>query len=45
MTIKKKEAQELREFKKAVKMDEQIRARDARWLFSIMEKYYQYWWD
>ena len=45
VTSKKKEAQERREFKKAVKMDEQIRARDARWLFSIMEKYYQYWWD
>jgi hypothetical protein len=45
VTSKRKEAQERREFKKAVEMDEQIRARDARWLFSIMEKYYQYWWD
>lgn len=45
VTSKRKEAQERREFKQAVKMDEQIRARDARWLFSIMEKYYQYWWD
>ena len=45
VTSKRKEAQERREFRKAVKMDEQIRARDARWLFSIMEKYYQYWWD
>jgi hypothetical protein len=45
VTSKRKEAQERREFKKAVKLDDQIRARDARWLFSIMEKYYQYWWD
>lgn len=44
-TSKKKIAQERKEFRQAVESDEQIRARDARWLFSIMEKYYQHWWD
>jgi len=45
VTSKRKEAQERREFKKAVNLDYAMRARDARWLFSIMEKYYQHWWD
>lgn len=45
VTSKRKEAQERREFKKAAQLDDLSRARDARWLFSIMEKYYQYWWD
>jgi hypothetical protein len=44
-TSARKKAQERREFKKAVLQDEEMRARDARWLFAIIETYYQHWWN
>lgn len=38
-------ATERKEFIRAADKDENIRKRDARWLFSIMEKHYTSWWD
>lgn len=36
---------ERKEYLRAAEADENIRKRDARWLFSIMEKHYPSWWD
>ncbi len=38
-------AQEREEFLAAATADDNMRKRDARWLFSIMEKYHENWWD
>lgn len=36
---------EIEEFRIAYKKDEMQRERDVRWLFNIMGKYHQAWWD
>lgn len=37
--------QERQEFLAAVNADDAIKKREARWFFSIIEKYYPFWWD
>jgi hypothetical protein len=38
-------AKEREEFRIAYKLDDAQRERDVRWLFNIMAKYHQCWWD
>lgn len=33
------------ELRAAFDADDKMKARDRRWLFSILDKYYEYWWD
>lgn len=40
-----KQAQEREEHIAAWNADEALKNRDRRWAFSIIEKYYAYWWD
>lgn len=39
------QAQENDEHRAAWHNDEALKARDKRWAFSIIEKYYEHWWD
>lgn len=38
-------SQKRKEFISAAEADENIRKRDSRWFFSILDKYHQLWWD
>jgi len=40
-----KQAQEHEEHVAAWAADEKLKNRDKRWVFSIIEKYYEHWWD